>query len=243
MIEPLDRLREFSIFAGLGPDELAAVAQISRVEDYPAGTRLIEEGAEADRLYLLLAGKVIVTVHTLDGPDGVLDEVTAGEELGWAVVTKPYRYIATGETTEPVEAIVIDGADLRRLAETNHHVGWSIAKGTSEIIARRYGRAIGSHRDLWEKDMRAFRGMERVVWDNGEIQLTTEAVLFGVDTDSPDVVPLEAVHEVKVEDGCLVLVAMGGDVRSPVLDDPEELAALVRDEVRRSRFPRRRVGS
>lgn len=243
MMERLDRLREFSIFGGLGPDELAAVAQISRVEDYPAGTRLIEEGAEADRLYLLLTGKVIVRVHTPDGLDGVLDEVTAGEELGWAAVTKPYRYMATGETTEPVEAIVIEGADLRRLAETNHHLGCSIAKETSEIIARRYGRAIESRRDLWGKDLRAFRGMERVVWDNGEIQLTTEAVLFGVDTGSPDVVPLEAVHEVKVEDGCLVLIAMGGDVRSAVLDDPEELAALVRDEVRRSRFPRRRVGS
>ncbi len=243
MIEGLDRLGEFGIFTGLDPDELAAVARIARVEEFAAGVRLTEEGAEADRLYLFLAGKATVRVHTGEGLDGILDEVSAGEELGWSAVTKPYRYTATSETTEPVQAIVLDGADLRRLAESDHRLGYSIAKGAGEIIARRYGRAIGTRRDAWEKDLRAFRGAERVVWDNGELRLTTEAVLLGANTGQPDVVPLEAVHEVTVEDNRLTIHAAGGDVRSPVLDDPEELAALIRDELRRLRLPHRRVGS
>jgi len=242
MKEQLARLGDFGIFAGLGAEELSAVAEIATVEDYPAGARLTEEGAAADRLYLFLAGKATVRVHMPESLDGVLDEVGAGEELGWSAITKPYVYTATSETTEPVQAIVIEGADLRRLAETNHHLGYSIAKGAGEIVARRYGRLMGSRRDVWEKDMRAFRGRERVVWDSGDIQLTTEALLFGADTDRPDVIPLEAIQEVTVEDEGLVVHAVGGDVRSPAFDAAEELAALVRDEVRRMRFSHRRVG-
>lgn len=42
--------------------------------------------------------------------------------------------------------------------------------------------------------------------------------------------------------GSCVGFPAGGEVSSWVLDDPEELAALIRDGVRRVRFPYRRVG-
>ena len=243
MVDLADRLGEFGIFAELDSAELAAVAGVSRVEDFDAGATLTEEGAEAKHLYLFLKGKATVMVRYPDGDSGVLDEVSAGDELGWSAVTKPYRYTATARATEPVQAIVIDGVDLRRLAEQNHHLAYGISQGAIAIVARRYGRAIGGQQDLREKDLRAFGGEERVIWDNGEIQLTTEAVLFEAHTDSPDVVPLEAINEVTVEDGHVVLRATAGDVRSSRLDAAEELAALIWDETRRIRLPYRRVGS
>jgi CRP-like cAMP-binding protein len=241
MTEGLDRLGEYGIFSELGPDELAQIAQIAKVEDFPSGIRLTEQGADADRLYLVLSGKAIIKVRTAEGLEGVLDEVFAGEELGWSAVTKPYRYFAAAETAEPMKAIVISGADLRRLAEADHRLGYHIAKGAGEVIARRYDRAIGTRREAWDKDLRALRGAERIVWDNGEMQLTTEAVLLGTNTDRPDVVPLEAIQEVTVEGGRVTIHVAEADVRSPVLEDPEELAELIRGEVRRMRLPYRRM--
>jgi len=241
MIEGLDRLGEFGIFTELGLEELRQVAQIAKVEEFPPGTRLAEQGAEADRLYLLLSGSATIEVHTQEGVDGVLDEVSGGEELGWSALTGPYRYTATAVTTEPVRAIVIGGADLRRLGETDHRLGYRIAKGTSELIAHRYDRVIGTRPEKWAKDLRALWGAERIVWDNGEIQLTTEAVLLGTNAAQPDIVPLEAIQSVTVEGDRLAVHMAEGDVRSPALDDPEELAELIRGEVRRMRLPYRRV--
>jgi CRP-like cAMP-binding protein len=241
MIEGLDRLGEFDIFTELDPRELTEVAQIAKVEEFPPGARLTVQGDNADRLYLLLSGNATIEVHTTEGLSGILDEVPAGEELGWSALTGPYIYSGTAETTEPVRAIVIEGADLRRLAESDHRLGYHLAKGTSELIARRYGRVVGARPARWPKDLRALRGAERIVWDNGEIQLTTEAVLLGTKIGQPDVVPLEAIQSVTVEGDRLTVHLAEGDVTSPVLDDPEELAELIRGEVRRTRLPYRRV--
>ena len=71
---------------------------------------------------------------------------------------------------------------------------------------------MGVRGDLRAKDMRAFDGPERVVWDNGELQLTTEAVLIGMATDSPEVIPLEALQGVDVMDGQVVFRMARGDV-------------------------------
>ena len=102
------------------------------------------------------------------------------------------------------------------------------------------GRPLGEYGDLLEKDLRAFSGEERVIWDNGEFQLTTEAVLIGMKSDSPDVVPLDAIYDVKVEDGCMVLKVKHGDDFYCVLDKPEELARLVREQMFRPRYAHRR---
>jgi len=243
MFELANQLKDFGIFAELDPEQLGRVASISRLQEYPKGAQLTTEGEDAEFLYLILTGRATVKVHHPSGGTGVLDEVGPGDELGWSAVTPPYRYTATSEVAEPIRAIVIRGADLRALAERDHRLGYLVSQGALRIVARRYGRAIGSHDDLRVKDMRAFGGQERVIWDNGKVRLTTEAVLLEVDTDTPDVIPLESIHEVDVEERCLVLRAVGGDVRSSPTEHVEELAALVKDEVRRVRLAYRRVGS
>jgi hypothetical protein len=65
-------------------------------------------------------------------------------------------------------------------------------------------------------------------------------VLIGMDSDSPEVLPLEAVYDVEVQSDCVVFHAHGGDVCSPPVDDPQRLAALTEDEMRRTRYARRR---
>ena len=155
---------------------------------------------------------------------------------------EPNVYTASAWTTEPSELIIIPADRLRGLCESNKRMGYQVGRGIGEVIARRFGQAIGARGDLREKDLRAFGGEERVVWDNGELQLTTEAVLIGMDSDSPDVIPLETVFDVEVREGCVVFHVHGGDVVSPPVDDPERLAALTHDAMLRTRYAHRRRG-
>ncbi len=235
----IDELHQFKIFAELDVADLDAVSRISHVQEFESGEQLSTEGAAADQLYLFLKGKAAVKVRSPDGRQVLIDELGPGETLGWGAVTAPHVYTASAWTTEPCEVIVVDGNDLRELCETNKHIGYQVGKGIGEVISRRFGQAI-VRGGLREKDLRAFGGKERVVWDNGELQLTTVAVLIGMGSDSPDVIPLEAVHDVEVQSGCVVFHVHGGDVCSPPLDDPERLAALVRDEMQRTRYAHRR---
>jgi len=98
-------------------------------------------------------------------------------------------------------------------------------------------RGVGS---LNRAGVQGGRPQERVLWDNGHIQVTTEAVLIGMNTDEPDVVPLDTIYEVKVEEGCVHLLVKDGDDQQCVLDNPEELADLVRDQMCRPRLSQQR---
>lgn len=238
----VDELRRFDIFAELDRPELDAVGAIAHVREYETGQQLTTEGSEADQLYLFLSGKAAVKVRGPEGRLVLIDQVGPGELLGWSAATDPHVYTASSWTTEPSAVVVIAGSDLRALCETNKHVGYEVAKGIGRVISRRFGQAIGRHGDLRAKDLRAFGGQERVVWDNGELQLTTEAVLIGMGGDSPDVIPLETIFDVEVQAGHVVFHAHGGDVCSPQVDDPGLLAALVRDELLRTRQAHRRTG-
>lgn len=237
-----DRLRRFKIFADLDPADLDSIADISYIHEYAPGDQLASEGAVADRLYFFLSGRAAVKVRSPEGQQTLIDEIVPGDMLGWSAMTEPYVYTASAWATEPSEVIVMASDRLREICETNTYIGYQVAKGIGEVISRRFGQAIGGHGDLREKDLRAFAGEERVIWDNGELQLTTEAVLIGMGTDSPDVIPLEAVLDVEVESGRVVFHVHGGDARSPRLDDPEQLAALVRSEMLRTRHAHRRTG-
>jgi CRP-like cAMP-binding protein len=236
----IDELHQFKIFAELDVADLDSIARIADIREFQIGEELTVDGAAADRLYLFLKGKAEVKVSCPGGSQALIDEVGPGEILGWSAVIEPYIYTASSWTTQPSEAIVISSNRLRDLFEANKHIGYQVVKGVGEVISRRFGQAIGSCGDLREKDLRAFSGEERVVWERGEVQLTTQAVLIGMGSDGPDVIPLDSIYDVEVQSGCVVFHAHSGDVCSPFLEDPEHLAALVHDEMRRTRYARRR---
>ena len=227
---------------GLDQRELELVAGIATVETYPAGAVLTVEGEAAERLYLVLEGRAVVRVRLPDGSEGILDEVRAGEVLGWSAIMPPYRYTASACAAEEVRALVLRSGELRQLFETNHHLGYCMVSNAGEIVARRYGRAIGGWEDLRDKDLRALHGAERVIWEEEDTQLTTEALILEAGSSSPEVIPLETILGVEVDGDCLVVHAVGGDARSGRLRDPARAACLVNDELRRVRLPHRRVG-
>lgn len=99
----------------------------------------------------------------------------------------------------------------------------------------RCGKPIGEYGDYRYKDMRALSGEERLLWDNGELQLTTEAVLIGMHSDAPDVLPLDTIYEVKREKDCLVFSVKDGEDRYCRLDDPKELGTLVEEQIAKRR--------
>jgi len=233
-------LAQFEIFTGLDVSDLDAVGRISYVREFEPGEELMTEGAAADNLYLIIKGKVEVKVRSPEGRQVLIDELGPGEMLGWGAVMEPHVYAASAWTAEPSELIVVNGKSLRELCEQNERLGYHVLRAIGETISKRFGQAFGPHAELQAKDFRAYGGEERVIWDNGQVQLTTKAVLINMNTDSPEVLPLEAIYDVEVQGESVVFHAHGGDVTSPPVQEPERLAALASDEIRRTRYARRR---
>lgn len=106
----------------------------------------------------------------------------------------------------------------------------------ADTFCRTCGAALGKLSDLQHSGLQAGSGEERTLWENADITLTTKAVLIGMDTDSPDVVPLDTIYDVVQEDRCVVLKVKDGDDKYCMLDDPTELTALVKEQMSRSRL-------
>ena len=92
---------------------------------------------------LLELRKAAVKVRSSEGQQVPIDELGPGELLGWGAVMEPHVYTASAWTTEPSEAIVVPGAELRELCDANKHIGYQVAKGIGEVMSRRFGQAVG----------------------------------------------------------------------------------------------------
>ncbi len=124
------------------------------------------------------------------------------------------------------------------MASTCYNCGTQNAE--AEHYCHKCGAALGELSDLQRSAIQGGPGQERVLWDNGEIQLTTDAVLIGMTGDAPDVIPLETIYDVVLEERCVVLKVKDGDDKYCMLADPTELADLVREHMFRPRLAHER---
>lgn len=110
----------------------------------------------------------------------------------------------------------------------------------SAAFCRNCGANLKEVAQLKRTGIQAGVGQERVLYDDGHIQVTTEAVLIGMESDAPDVIPLDTLYDVEVEERCVHLRVKDGDDQQCFVDDPSEMASLIRDQMFRPRLSQQR---
>jgi len=91
---------------------LREIARQGGVKPYPAHSVLINEGDEADSLYIVLSGRVKVYSTSVEGKDVVITTHGPGEYVGELALDGGVRS-ASVMTLEPTTCSVVSGADLR----------------------------------------------------------------------------------------------------------------------------------
>jgi CRP/FNR family transcriptional regulator, cyclic AMP receptor protein len=131
---PSDGLVPDAFFALLGDAEREALALLGVRRSFPKGAVLMFEGEPAERVMLLLAGRVKVARAGVDGREAVLSIRDPGDVLGELSFIDRQPRIATVTALEPVEALVIAGQEFRSyLARTPR-----VAIVLLEVVARRF---------------------------------------------------------------------------------------------------------
>lgn len=130
-------LRKFKIFDELNDRELEQIVKAGKLEDLGPGATLTQAGAPANRLYLIVDGKVTVNVEGPQGKTIGADTLGPGQVLGWSALVGPYIYTASGVTEEKTTVVVFSGSKLREIFEINNHIGYRVLKGMGAVISRR----------------------------------------------------------------------------------------------------------
>ena len=103
------------MFAWLGPDDLALVAEVSHPRRFGAGEVVFREGDESNTCYVVRTGHARAVREHADGRQIALATFGPGDIFGELAMFDDERRSATVETIDAMEALAILGPDMRRL--------------------------------------------------------------------------------------------------------------------------------
>jgi CRP/FNR family transcriptional regulator len=113
-MNPVEILRQVSLFASLTDDQIAAKAEWFRVDLFDQDAMIFLEGDPADRLWVVCAGQIKIVKYTSDGQENLLEVITPGEMFGGAGLLLPL-HPATAVAMTPAAALSIEREPYLRL--------------------------------------------------------------------------------------------------------------------------------
>jgi CRP/FNR family cyclic AMP-dependent transcriptional regulator len=113
MTPPLPSLEQHPFLRGLSAGQVRTLAGVTRELSFPAGGLLMREGGQADTLYLLRSGRVVLELNTPGKGPTQLETLKAGDILGLSWLFPPYRWHLDARAVEPVEAFALAASALR----------------------------------------------------------------------------------------------------------------------------------
>ena len=136
-METLERiLADHPFFAGLAADHLRLLVGCASNVRVDAGQFLCREGEEADRFFLVRAGRVALEIAVPGGPPAAVQTIGAGEILGWSWLIPPYHWPFDARAVEQTRALALDGTCLRQKCEADHELGYELLKRFARVIER-----------------------------------------------------------------------------------------------------------
>lgn len=135
----LAALRELPIGQVLGSDHLERLARIACVEDYVVGTTLFAAGDAAATLWMLLFGRVCLSLQAPGREPTELAALSRGDILGLAALHGRRPRSAGARVTKPSRALKFVGVELRELCESDHELGYYMMRHAFEIAVQALG--------------------------------------------------------------------------------------------------------
>jgi CRP-like cAMP-binding protein len=104
----------------------------------PPGTVIFQQGEQAEFLYMVVDGKVDMSFKPYDGIPITVSHVGKGGLFGWSAVVGSDNYTSTAIAIEDVEALRIQGSDLRRFCREHPEAGKDILEHLADGVSSRW---------------------------------------------------------------------------------------------------------
>ena len=132
-------LKEIGVFEGLDDGELAKIAELCHERTLDAGVLYFSQGHNATELHLCRSGKVDIMVRLIEpwGIEVTVHTIKGGGVFGWSSLVEPHIYTASAKCVERTEEIYIKAADLTKLFERNHNMGYVLMRNLAAVISSR----------------------------------------------------------------------------------------------------------
>ena len=128
---------EHPFMHGLSPAHVKSLCEYAMLSEFSAGETIFRQGDPANRFYLILRGTVALEACGADGARARLQEIGAGDVLGWSWLFPPYYWNFEARAIEPVKAVFFYGTRLRENCEVDHDLGYELMKRMAQVVIER----------------------------------------------------------------------------------------------------------
>ena len=111
-------LKQSSVFSMVSTDDLRVVAQSLEQQDYFAGDCVFEINDQGDHLYLLVSGKIGLTIDKDPGSDNYIALLGPGDTFGEMNLLDDLPRSATAHVIEDVTVLTLEKTCLRGLIQS-----------------------------------------------------------------------------------------------------------------------------
>jgi CRP-like cAMP-binding protein len=133
----VETLHEVEFLHDIDPAHLEQLANIGQVCYFDAHEVVFREGETADRVDLVVSGRVALQVCAANTGSKHIVDVGPGELLGWSSLTCHPRFAATAVASKRTHVIQIDGRQLRAICEQDPQFGYEFMRRTMLALAKR----------------------------------------------------------------------------------------------------------
>ncbi|MFQ5748030.1 MAG: cyclic nucleotide-binding domain-containing protein [Planctomycetota bacterium] len=145
-------LKNSELFSGMEEGHLSNLLEVARKETFPSGKYLFLLGGHADRLFVVLEGRIETCFPLSFGgavKDVAVEPKTAGSALGWSALVKPHQFTLSARAAERSTVAAFHRQDLLAVLESDCSIGQAFMGRLAEIM----GRRLLTIQALWAREL------------------------------------------------------------------------------------------
>jgi len=127
-----------AIFKELDENEMNLLSPLFEPFSCQAGTVILQQGAPAEFLYLVVSGTVEMSFKPYDGIPITVTHVEKDGLFGWSAVVGSEKYTSSAIAIEDVEAFRVHGSELRKFCVEHPQAGRDILERLADGVASRW---------------------------------------------------------------------------------------------------------
>lgn len=125
------------LLESLPQDQRERLFALAEEREFPADSRLFEEGGAADRFWVISSGEVALHAHVPGRRAQVVETLGPRQQIGWSWIFPPYRWHLGAQAVGRVRAQEFPAAEVRQLCRADTELGYELMLRSVAVIADR----------------------------------------------------------------------------------------------------------
>ena len=142
-------LATFGFLSGLAAEHIRFLARHTKHRQFATDQVLHRQGDPASTFYLIRKGHISIEIPAIQGPTLFLQDLSAGDMLGWSWLIPPYRWSFLIRAAEAVAVLEFDGKAVLAHCEEDPKFGYEMLKRVSALMSERLAHARQRMMDEW----------------------------------------------------------------------------------------------